>query len=284
MDGRAGLRWQGKPGRGGWEMCISRLAAARLKRHDCAMPDADPFPQIAPVGLTGMLVRFADRLTEPANRAAIAFRAAVEAEAWAGVEETSSSLTAAYVRFDPLHLAHADLQVRLQGLLAATDWYAADAPKGRRFWRIPTVFGGEMAPQLAEAAALAGASEAEAIAVLSGARTRVLTLGFAPGQPYLGELPEAWNIPRQSTITPQVPAGALVVAVRQFVLFANASPTGWRHVGQTGFRLFRPDAADPFALRAGDEVQFYGVSPAEYEAILRADPSGNGGAVVEPIP
>lgn len=247
------------------------------------MQRLDHFPQIAPVGLTGLLVRFGDRMSEPANRAALAFRAAVEAQGWEGVEETSSSLTSTYVRFEPLHMAHADLTKLLQGLLAAGDWYSADPPQGRRFWRIPTVFGGQMGPQLAEAAGLAGASEAEAIAVLSGARTRVLTLGFAPGQPYLGELPEAWNIPRQSTITPQVPAGALVVAVRQFVLFANASPTGWRHVGQTGFRLYRPEAEDPFPLRAGDEVQFYAVSEAEYAAMQRRDPSGNGGAVVEPI-
>lgn len=262
---------------------ISPLAVRSPKRHDIAMHSAPPFPQIVSVGLTGMLVRFADQLTEPANRAALAFRAAVEAECWPGVEETSSSLTSTYLRFDPLHLCYADLQAQLQALLAGADWYAAAAPQGRRFWRIPTVFGTDLAPQLAEAAALAGQSEAEAIATLSAARTRVLTLGFAPGQPYLGELPKAWNIPRQSAITPQVPAGALVVAVRQFVLFANASPTGWRHVGQAGFRCFRSEADDPFPLRSGDEVQFFSVSPQEYANIQQADTTGNGGAVAEPI-
>lgn len=246
------------------------------------MQNPDLFPHIVTVGLTGLLVRFADRLTDPANRAALAFRAAVDAEGWPGVEETSSSLCATYLRFDPLHLPHAVLQARLHGLLAGQDWYTAAAPQGRRFWRIPTVFGGDLAPQLVEAAALAGQSEAEAIAVLTNARPRVLTLGFAPGQPYLGELPEGWNIPRQSALTPQVPAGALVVAVRQFVLFANASPTGWRHVGQTAFRCFRPEAADPFPLRAGDEVAFYAITPEEYDNIRKTDPLG-GGASTEPI-
>ncbi|MGB3280948.1 MAG: carboxyltransferase domain-containing protein [Pseudorhodobacter sp.] len=246
------------------------------------MQNADLFPQIAPVGLTGLLVRFADRLTEPANRAALAFRAAIEGESWPGVEETSSSLTSTYVRFDPLHLPHDQLQSRLRDLLTAEDWYAAAAPQGRRFWRIPAVFGTEAAPQLAEAAALAGLGEAEAIAMLCAARTRVLTLGFAPGQPYLGELPESWNIPRQTALTPRVPAGALVVAVRQLVLFANASPTGWRHIGQTGFQCYCPEAEDPFPLRAGDEVQFHAVTPEEYRNILGSG-AGNGGATVEPI-
>lgn len=247
------------------------------------MQNADHFPQIAPVGLTGLIVRFADRLTEPANRAALAFRATLEGENWPGVEETSSSLTSTYVRFDPLHLPHDQLQARLNILLEGVDWYSAAPPHGRRFWRIPTVFGTDAAPQLAEAAALAGVSEAEAIAMLSAARTRVLTLGFAPGQPYLGELPENWNIPRQNALTPKVPAGALVVAVRQFVLFANSSPTGWRHIGQTAFRCFCPDAEDPFPLRAGDEVQFQAVTPEEYRNILESGAAGNGGATVEPI-
>ena len=73
----------------------------------------------------------------------------------------------------------------------------------------------------------------------------VLALGFAPGQPYLGELPGHWALPRRQTLNPQVPQGALVTAVRQFVLFANPSPTGWRQVGRTGFACFRPGAADP---------------------------------------
>jgi KipI family sensor histidine kinase inhibitor len=246
------------------------------------MQGPDLYPQIHPIGLTGLLVRFADRLTEPANRAALAFRAAVEAEDWPGVAETSSSLASTYLRFDPLHLPHAELTARLHRLIASADWYAAPPPQGRCLWRIPTLYGGPGAPQLAEAASLAGQSEAEAIATLSAARTRVLTLGFAPGQPYLGELPENWNIPRQSAITPQVPAGALVVAVRQFVLFANPSPTGWRHVGQTAFRCLRAEAEDPFTLRAGDEVQFPAVTIGQYREIL-ADGTTNGGASVEPI-
>ena len=48
-------------------------------------------------------------------------------------------------------------------------------------------------------------SEAAARRSLSEARVRVTALGFAPGQPYLGELPEAWDIPRQQALTPKVP-------------------------------------------------------------------------------
>ncbi|MDK3016591.1 5-oxoprolinase subunit B family protein [Pseudodonghicola flavimaris] len=225
------------------------------------------FPAIRPVGLTGLLVSFSDRLEEPANRAALAFRAAVEAAAWPGVEETSTSLASSYLRFDPLILSPEALTERLRALLSTRDWRAAPLPPGRRLFRVPTLYGTDLAPQLAEAAAEAGLSPEAAIADLGATRVRVLTIGFAPGQPYLGELGTAWDLPRQSALTARVPAGALVLAVRQLTLFTAPAPTGWRHVGQTRFRCFRPEAPDPFPLSPGDEMIFAPVSRADYDRL-----------------
>lgn len=237
---------------------------------------------IRTAGLDGMLVSFASVLDGAANRAAIAFRAAVEAQKPEGVLETAASLASVYLRFSTDAVAHDRLEAVLQELLASQDWYAAPLPPGRRFWRVPTVYGTGLAPQLAEAADLAGMSEAQAIDSLSAARVRVLTIGFAPGQPYLGPLGDEWNIPRQTELTPQVPAGALVLAISQFVLFSASTPTGWRHVGQTGLQLFRPRSGNPFALRPGDEMQFFRVSPAELERLQQDDPD-RGGAIAEEI-
>ena len=142
----------------------------------------------------------------------------------------------------------------------------------------------DLAPQLEEAAKVAGLDPDEAIRQLSTTQVRVLTIGFAPGQPYLGELDPVWNIPRQQALTKSVPAGALVVAIRQLVVFTSATPTGWRHVGQTAFRTFRQSDARPFALTPGDELVFPAVSVAEYEKIIAQDTSGNGGAEREAIP
>ncbi|QIE47641.1 allophanate hydrolase subunit 1 [Pseudohalocynthiibacter aestuariivivens] len=237
-------------------------------------------PQIVPAGVNGMLVRFADKLSEPANRAALAFRAAVETLGWDGVEETSSTLVSTFLRFDPLHLSHDGLRGDLATLLKSRDWYAADLPEGRRFWRIPAVFGTDLGPQLRQAAEAAGMTEAAAIKSLSQARVRVQTIGFAPGQPYLGELPEAWNISRQTTLTPRIPEGAIAVAIRQLVLFSRPTPTGWQHVGQTAVQLFRPETETPFLLRPGDEVQFTETDPDTLDQ-MRSDPQG--GATSEPV-
>lgn len=244
------------------------------------MTDATNMPVIRPAGLCGLLVTFGTELTEPANRAALAFAAAVERSGIDGIEECAPSLVSVFVRFDPLYLSHEMLTQSLEHLLNAQDWFAAPMPSGRRFIRVPTVYGGDLAPQLAEAAGVAGLTTEAAKQSLAEARVRVQTIGFAPGQPYLGLLPPEWDIPRQTNLTSAVPEGALVVAIRQLVLFSVSNPTGWRHVGQTALKLFRPDREDPFFLRPGDEVQFVPVEPG---VLAQHDGDVDGGARVEAL-
>lgn len=222
--------------------------------------DGTDWPRIATAGYDGFVVSFGDCLNEPANRAALAFRSALDAMGMSAIKETSTSLISAYLRFDPLETPHDALHGALETLLAARNWYDAPLPDGRRLWRVPTSFDAASAPQLPDVAAAAGLSEADAIASITSQQLRVQTIGFAPGMPYLGELSPEWDIPRQTGLTPQVPVGGLCVAIRQLVVFPVATPTGWRQIGQTALRLFRPDADAPFLLRPGDEVRFHAVS------------------------
>lgn len=218
-------------------------------------------PRLTPLGLGGVLVTFADGLDDAANRAAIAFRAAIEREEWDGVTETATSLSSAYLSFDPAAVERGTIEARLRDLATSRDW-SAEAPAAPRCWIIPCSFEGDHAPQLAEAADLAGLTPEEAIGELTAKPLRALALGYAPGQPYMGFLPNKWDIPRQKGLTPKVPAGAIVVAVRQAIIFTAASTTGWRQVGLTRFRPFRPeDEDDPIPLSPGDEIHLKRVSP-----------------------
>lgn len=241
--------------------------------HSISQTSAD-WPRVATVGIDGLLVSFGDTLDEPANRAALAFRAALDRAGIEGIEETATSLVSTYVRFDPLYVDHPEMSQQLKTLLETRNWYDAPLPEGRRFFEIPTVYDAHFAPQLPDAAAAAGMEVPEAVAMLCAARVRVQTIGFAPGMPYFGTLPAVWDIPRLKDLTPRVPASALVLAIRQFVLFPVDTPTGWRHVGQTAAPLFRPQSDDPFLLRPGDEAQFVSVSPETFTAMCDRDPMG----------
>lgn len=244
------------------------------------MTEETGFPVLAEQGLDGIVVRFGDRLTEAANRAALALSGALRGGAVPGVAEATSALASVYVRFD------GDFETgsaALRRLLGEEDFMGADLPPGRRLWRIPAAFGGVAGLALPAVARQIGMSEADAVRDLASTRVRVQAIGFAPGQPYLGPLGEAWDIPRLSELT-DVPMGALAVAIRQMVMFTNASPTGWQPVGCTGFRCFRPESPDPFPLSPGDEIEFIPVSEAELARLKAEDRTGDAGAVVEALP
>ena len=231
-------------------------------------------PELLPLGVDGILVRFARSLSEQANARALSFRDQVEAAAIAGVTEAASSLVSVRVGFDPARTSRASVTQAL-GALIATHQFIDPGP--RRLWRIPAAFGPDFAPQLNEVAGLAGLTPGRAVHEITETQTRVIAIGFAPGQPYLGMLPAHWNVPRQSTLTPGLPRGALITAVRQLIIWAADAPTGWRHIGQTAFRVYLPETPTPFAFEPGDAVRFEAVSDTDFRAI-RSNRDTNGGA------
>lgn len=248
---------------------------------DLPAPPPPEAPEFCPLGLDGVLVRFAQRFGPAANRAALDLAAGLTADPLPGQTEVASALVSVAVRFDRGTTSRAAILAALRNRLARPAPPQDRAP--RRLWQIPAAFGAAHGPQLAELARILGRPEAALRDEICATPLQVLAIGFAPGQPYLGLLPDAWDLPRQTALTPQVPAGAIVTAIRQLVLFANASPTGWRWLAQTAFRPFQPQGAVPLPLAAGDALRFVPVPGAEMEALLRAgDPMG--GARLESAP
>ena len=241
-------------------------------------------PRVVPMGLGGILVQLSDRLDDAANRRALALAARIEAEvgagALAGVEEVAPSLGSVFLRLDPLHADRAAITGRIAELLKDA---AGQGTAPSRRWTIPVAFGGAGGPDLDAVAAELGCTEQEAVDDMTAQDLRVMAIGFAPGLPYMGILPDRWDIPRKAGLTPKVPAGGIVVAVRQVILFPADTPTGWWHVGQSGLSAFRPGAADPFAFRAGDSVRLRAVARDELQALCAADPD-RGGARLEVLP
>lgn len=233
--------------------------------------------EILPLGVDGILVRFSRVLTEEANARALSFRDHVQDADIEGLTEIASSLVSVRIGFDPERTDRACVTKALKTLL---EQYQSTAEGPRRLWRIPAAFGTDFAPQLDEAAALAGLTPAQAIDQIEAATLRVIAIGFAPGQPYLGMLPDNWDIPRQTELTKSLPRGALITAVRQLIVWGADAPTGWRHIGQTAFRVYLPETSTPFAFEPGDAVRFQAVSDTDFRAI-QTDTDTNGGATCE---
>jgi len=237
-------------------------------------------PEVLPAGPDAVVVRFSLKPQAAAISAAQAFAADLTARPPEGAGEIVPALVSVRVGFDPRLTARSVLVDALERRASAIVAAPVVLPRPRRRWTIPVAFGGAAGPQLAEVAAMTGLTEAAAAAQIAATDLRVLAIGFAPGQAYIGLMTPAWDIPRMTALTPSVPAGSVVVALRQIVMFGAASPTGWRQVARAAFRSFLPERAEPMPLRAGDAIR-YVAAPEDEIARLDSALDGLGGARLE---
>jgi KipI family sensor histidine kinase inhibitor len=182
----------------------------------------------------------------------------------AGVVEWVPTFRSVTVHFDPDQADPAQLAAIL---LAAAGQGARARARGRR-WHIPVCFDADFAPDLAELAAARGLAEAEAVRLMTGTVFIVYMLGFLPGFPYMGGLPEALEMTRLATPRKAVPARSIAVAGRMCAAYPWESPGGWRLLGRTPVCLFEAvNAQRPALLAPGDEVCWRAVDRAEYGRI-----------------
>lgn len=150
------------------------------------------------------------------------------------------------------------------GVLGIAHAVGSNAQRAAREVEIPVCYGGEMAPDLSALGAAKGLSEADVVALHSGADYLVHAIGFAPGFPYLGGLPSALATPRRSTPRLLVPAGAVGIGGAQTGVYPFATPGGWNLIGRTPLSLFAWERPRPALLAVGDRVRFRPISPAEF--------------------
>ncbi len=132
-----------------------------------------------------------------------------------------------------------------------------------RIHEIPVLYDGA---DLAEVARIKKLSTAEVIAAHSGQDYRVNAIGFQPGFPYAGALPEALRgLPRRSSPRTRVPAGSVAIVDNQTAIYPTETPGGWHLLGRTPLSIVDvPNGR--FPIRVGDRLRFLPIAPEEYES------------------
>lgn len=139
------------------------------------------------------------------------------------------------------------------------------AERGHSF-RIPVCYEGPYAPDLQGVAVQLGLSLREIVELHCAGVYRVYMIGFLPGFPYLGTVDRRLQLPRKARPVP-VQAGAVGIAGGQTGIYPLNSPGGWLIIGRTPLKLFDPEASPPVRLQTGDRVQFYPISPREFDGL-----------------
>ena len=95
----------------------------------------------------------------------------------------------------------------------------------------------------------------------------VYAIGFCPGFPYLGYLPqELCGVPRLPAPRVRVAPGSVGLTGRQTGVYPLERPGGWNLIGRTPLVLADP-AAGYFPLRVGDQVRFQRIDEAEFRRL-----------------
>jgi len=201
-----------------------------------------------------MLARFATE-SEAADWAAEVVR-----QRWDGVIDVVPAYQSVAVFADPERVGWDLLESRLRDLPVT-----GSIVNGGRLIRLPVLYEGA---DLSEVAHQLKLSESAVIAHHSGREYRVFALGFQPGFPYAGYLPESLSgLPRRKEPRLRVPAGSVAIVGRQTGVYPVESPAGWHLLGRTPLRIVDV-AHEYFPIRAGDRLRFEPISAAEYESRL----------------
>ncbi|MBB3713723.1 KipI family sensor histidine kinase inhibitor [Limimaricola variabilis] len=181
-----------------------------------------------------------------------------------GALELSRAFCSITLHYDPLQGRQADLVARVRVALEDT---APEAREGGRLWRLPCCYEGE---DLDDLAARLELTREEIVTRHAANEHQVYAIGFLPGLPFMGELPEGFSVPRRTSPRTRVPQGSVAIANGLTVIYPFESPGGWHIVGRCPVPLFETERAAPALLEAGDRVRFDPVSMKEFGRIEAA--------------
>ena len=237
-------------------------------RSEGTNPSSQDTFRLVSLGDSAITVEFGDTIDPLINARVIAFAKTVIEQGWSGIFDVVPTYRSITVHFDPLHWDSAALSDRLNTLPRPGP---SETESHGALHEIPVLYGGGWGPDLADVAAFADLRPAQAITLHASIRYRVYMLGFSPGFPYLGLVPERLAMPRLSTPRTKVPAGSVGIADRQTGIYPTATPGGWRLIGQTPITLYRKTSPNPFLLRPGDLVQFRPIDRDEFDRVSREE-------------
>ncbi|MGA0532514.1 5-oxoprolinase subunit PxpB [Hansschlegelia sp. KR7-227] len=228
-------------------------------------------PRFLASGDTALVIELGDAIDRTVSDAVLRLDARVSAAGLEGVVETVPTFRSLMVHYDPLATSGDALEQALGALL---DDGRAEARSGR-LWRVPACYGADLGPDLEDVAKAAKLSTEEVVALHAGVDYHVYMIGFAPGFPYMGDLPEALDLPRLKTPRTRVPAGSVAIATTLTAVYPFDSPGGWRILGATPVRLFDSRWERPALLAPGDAVRFEPVARDAYEDLVAAVDRGD---------
>ncbi|MEJ5378085.1 MAG: 5-oxoprolinase subunit PxpB [bacterium] len=223
-------------------------------------------PLLRLMGDRGVLLEYGDSIEPEVNLKVRTMAALLESRPIKGILEAVPTYRSLLIIYDPMLTEPQSLRESLRALEKITTQANVPPP---RLIEIPVCYGGELGPDIEFVANYHKIKVDEVIRIHSSPCYQIYMMGFTPGFPFLGVLPKILETPRLDTPRLHVPAGSVAIASNQTGIYPISSPGGWRLIGRTPIKLFRPEEREPFLYKAGDLIKFIPVDRKEFDALAQ---------------
>ena len=212
-------------------------------------------PRIYNIHDQAITIEFAQEISEATNRRVIALQYAIESNPFKGFIECVPAYGSLTVYFNE-NISATAVRMLLSDLGAqVSDTIDPSSTPGRKIC-IPVCYDLSLGIDLPWVSSHLNLSLEEIISLHTSVDYRVYMIGFIPGFPYLGTLPEKLEVPRKQTPSLKIPMGSVAIAGKQTGIYPAEVPGGWQVIGRTPLKIF-DKANDPCCLlKAGDLVSF----------------------------
>jgi inhibitor of KinA len=218
--------------------------------------------RVTAAGDSAILVEVPASIDPVTNARVVALGQGVRERCGSTIRDVVVGYCSLTVYFDPLTVAPARLEAELRRL---AQHLPETPPVEGAMLDVPVCYGGELGPDLADVAAIAGCTEDEVISLHSRQEYRVYVVGFVPGFPYMAPVDPRIALPRKTTPRMKVPAGSVAIAAGQTGIYPSETPGGWHLIGRTAVKPYDPSRAVPFLFKPGDRVRFHPIDRAAFD-------------------
>lgn len=217
-------------------------------------------------GDRGLLVEYGDAISPEINLKVRAITITLEKEELEGVIEVIPTYRSIIIVYDPSSTNPSILEESVLFFERRLGEIEIFPPETRE---IPVCYGGVFGPDIEFVAESHHLTPKDVVRIHSEPAYQIYMIGFTPGFPFLGGLSEQLHTPRLQTPRTLVPAGSVGIANAQTGIYPIDSPGGWQLIGKTPLKLFDPERANPFLLKAGDLLKFKPISFEEYHVLAK---------------
>ncbi len=219
-------------------------------------------------GDRGLLVEYGDTIDPAVNHKVRSMAIVAKSDMPNGVIEIIPTYRSILVFYDPSVTTPSVLKETLSALEKSLSGIEIPSPK---LVEIPVCYGGDFGPDIAYVASSNNLTEEDVVLLHSEPEYLIYMVGFTPGFPFLGGLPEELHTPRLKTPRTLVPEGSVGIANAQTGIYPIGSPGGWQLIGRTPVKLFAPERDNPILYQAGDRIRFKPISSRAYRRILEEE-------------